>query len=1202
MGSSKRQTVGYHYRWAKHYGWCLPVDAVLAMKFGGVLGWIGRLTGNARVSINRPDLWGGESEQGGVVGEIDVEFGGDDQEINSYLAEVFGPKQSGNRGILSTVFRGGRYGAYVPNPKPMALKVERIFADWKDGEVWYPERARVTLVAPQSAAFYFALDDSGSMLEMTPNGKTRLANMQDAVGQVLTFIQANLIEAGAVVDICIVRYSGSASTMTRRGVSVGDMPALKAFAAGGSGSGNYTNFAAGCAPMTGFYGSVPGDMRRLAFFITDGEPNNPAGDPPGTVAQAARAIIDAISPRVSVHGINIDLSDTTYTDMVDNTGGAEVVAGGEPGALVDAVARVFSGTNGMNPAHIVYDAITYLKGHPVAMINDENFRAAADRFYSEGFGLCTRYDASQETPDQFIERICRVAGANCQPSRVDGLWRLDPVRDDYDPQSLPVITEVDIDMARLRYEPAVPVEMANSVRVEWYDPSSDEDRITPSDPALGHVRAVGGVIEQTRQYREIPAEALALRIARRDRTVMSVPVDRYTLPLKRNRRDLLLGNPVRLQLPSIGVAETVVRVGKAESGTHIEGGLTVTAAQVAAHLPSTVHIQPSPSEWVPPDYTPVPSPHQVAFELPYVALAAALPPGELQALTEDAGFAAVAASRPPTGTNFVLATAAGSNVLAEAGTFDWCPSAVVVEAADHMGTGFTLAGGSLLDRVAAGSWALWEGADGEFEIVRVDQLEDGLVLGRGCADTPPIEHPAGSRIWFCGEWLAADEQQYVGGETIQLRTLTRTSHGQLRAQDATALEVALEDRQARPYPPANVTINGMWPVVGVQAGNIVVEWNHRDRVLQADQLLEWGASSVGPELGTEYFVRAFDAISDMLLLEGDPVDGTTYSFDLEWTGQMRVEVVSLRDGLECWRAPTVEFAYENSEFQVFAGSGTFTVPAGVTAVDVVVVGGGGGGGSRQGGGGGGGGVVVSTVSVTPEDTIAVVVGDGGAGGTSGGRGSNGQSSQFGVIAALGGGGGGGRTSNNAGSPGGSGGGGGATSSISTSSGGSGAAGEGNAGGSGKTDQISLVVYPAGGGGGGAGSAGESVDMAGGVSNGGDGGVGVQFAQFSAYGDGGWFAGGGGGGAGSGLTEGGGPVAQYGGSGGKGGGGAGKSVDEDGFVAHGDPGLPNTGGGGGASSDGASTGGPGGSGIVIVSWPAGRLPPTVSARRAITVTV
>lgn len=78
-----------------------------------------------------------------------------------------------------------------------------------------------------------------------------------------------------------------------------------------------------------------------------------------------------------------------------------------------------------------------------------------------------------------------------------------------------------------------------------------------------------------------------------------------------------------------------------------------------------------------------------------------------------------------------------------------------------------------------------------------------------------------------------------------------------------------------------------------------------------------------------------------------------------------------------------------SNMQVFTGSGTFTVPAGVTKVKVTVVGGGGSSGNSSvtnsgncgSGGGGGGGAAIKIVSgLTPNGTVAVTVG--GASGTS----------------------------------------------------------------------------------------------------------------------------------------------------------------------------------------------------------------------------
>jgi hypothetical protein len=79
--------------------------------------------------------------------------------------------------------------------------------------------------------------------------------------------------------------------------------------------------------------------------------------------------------------------------------------------------------------------------------------------------------------------------------------------------------------------------------------------------------------------------------------------------------------------------------------------------------------------------------------------------------------------------------------------------------------------------------------------------------------------------------------------------------------------------------------------------------------------------------------------------------------------------------------------------QRFTSSGTWTAPAGVTAVTATVVGGGGGGGASgnstansnynfPAGGGAGGVVTTETVSVTPGTTYSVVVGAGGSKGVS----------------------------------------------------------------------------------------------------------------------------------------------------------------------------------------------------------------------------
>lgn len=87
-----------------------------------------------------------------------------------------------------------------------------------------------------------------------------------------------------------------------------------------------------------------------------------------------------------------------------------------------------------------------------------------------------------------------------------------------------------------------------------------------------------------------------------------------------------------------------------------------------------------------------------------------------------------------------------------------------------------------------------------------------------------------------------------------------------------------------------------------------------------------------------------------------------------------------------------------------SGSGTWTVPPGISRIDYLVVGGGGGGGN-YGGGGAGALYQVASVSVTPSQTIVGTIGVGGAAGNASSAGGNGGDSVFNNVTAYGGGGG-----------------------------------------------------------------------------------------------------------------------------------------------------------------------------------------------------
>ncbi len=260
---------------------------------------------------------------------------------------------------------------------------------------------------------------------------------------------------------------------------------------------------------------------------------------------------------------------------------------------------------------------------------------------------------------------------------------------------------------------------------------------------------------------------------------------------------------------------------------------------------------------------------------------------------------------------------------------------------------------------------------------------------------------------------------------------------------------------------------------------------------------------------------------------------------------------------------------EGYTIHTFTSSGTFTPNAAGSVEVLVVAGGGGGGGSYYGGGGGAGGLVYQSSRAVAAQAYTVTVGAGGAGGQNIARGSNGSNSAFDTITAVGGGGGGSYSANPASGYAGGSGGGAATDGATPRTGGAatqgnsgGGTGYGNAGG----NSIYSAPYYAGGGGGGAGAVGANA-----VTGGGNGGAGLQYSQFSTVGGSpaGWFAGGGGAGSYSAPA----------GIGGNGGGGNGTTS------GWGKNATANTGGGGGGGEYDPSNGGNGGSGIVIVRYPA-----------------
>ena len=557
----------------------------------------------------------------------------------------------------------------------------------------------------------------------------------------------------------------------------------------------------------------------------------------------------------------------------------------------------------MNPAHILYETYTNRengRGLDRSMLDDAAWRAAALTLFNEGFGLCIGWKRSQGTLADFRDQICEHIGAYCGPDRNTGLITLKLIRDDYDVEDLPLFDEDSGLLSIEDDETGSAVQAPSQLYVEFVDAITGKKRRARAvNPAIAQVQ--GGPSSETKSYPAIPTGDLAARVAQRDMRVKASNLRKYKVKLDRRAANIGPADPFRIRSLKRGIAEVVVRAGRIEDGTLVNGTITITCLQDVFGLPSSSFVVVPPSGYVPPDRTPYAPTLRRLMEVPYRELAGLIDQANLSLLDVTAAWAVSLAARPSgLSLSYSLLTRPGtSGSFTDRGTADWCPTALLVSAlpASAGPNVVTVTAALDLDQVAIGQAALLDD-----EILRVDaiNLTTGQVtLARGCADTVPAPHAAGARIWFYDGFEGADETEYTSGVTIQAKLLTNTSEGQLAEGLAVADSLALVGRQGRPYPPGRFQVGGSYYPSAI-VGDVAVSFVNRNRLSQADQLIDSAFGDVTPEAGMSYEALLKRADNDLLLARETGLSPLTLSTPYE--GQVKLELWALRSGLRSFQA------------------------------------------------------------------------------------------------------------------------------------------------------------------------------------------------------------------------------------------------------------------------------------------------------------
>ncbi|MDF7669892.1 phage tail protein [Orbaceae bacterium ESL0721] len=531
----------------------------------------------------------------------------------------------------------------------------------------------------------------------------------------------------------------------------------------------------------------------------------------------------------------------------------------EKNALYREIESNIREIHAMNPAHILIECATnrdWGRGLSFDDIDLESFKQSADKLYDEKFGLCFRYNR-QDKLDTFVQQILDHIGAAQYADLSTGKLKLKLIRDDYDVDKLPLFT-YDNGILSVQDDDSASIDAApNEVAVTYHNPVTNEDAEVRAQN-LASIQAVG-LISSSTDYKALPTHDLAARVAQRDLETSVAGITRLVIKFDRRGGVLEPASCFRVSLPDRDIDNMILRVGKIEEQD--DGAFLITGVQDVFGFSSTSYSSNQQgSEWIAPDQSVNIVTDVKLIELPYAVLVNTLSTADLAYVHETAGYIGVMATAPSAlSINYLLQSRAQGADFTTKNQGDWIPSGQLITTIDRLTTTFEI-DSDYLPKVGDGIMI-------DDEIMRIDTIDVEnriITAGRGCLDTLPSCHYAGSTIRLYDN-LDTDNIEYMSGEKVDVKLLTQTSVDTLDENIAPIESIIMSHRQIRPYLPGKIAINTvLYPEEITKSDKYVLTFVHRDRVMQADRLIDCMADNIGPEQGTTYHIEITDTSNNVI--------------------------------------------------------------------------------------------------------------------------------------------------------------------------------------------------------------------------------------------------------------------------------------------------------------------------------------------------
>lgn len=507
------------------------------------------------------------------------------------------------------------------------------------------------------------------------------------------------------------------------------------------------------------------------------------------------------------------------------------------------------GNDDCNPVEVLYTIlISQWAGLGVAAsdIDATTFTAAATTVFNEGLGVSGQVAQSSD-PKDVIEELLRVIDGLIYEDPTTGKIVLTLIREDYTVGSLPTLDETNI-ISVADFSRSTWAETTNQLRGVYKSREQEYSSKAAILNDLANVSMTGSTRSNTVQLPFVKLPGVANTVVTRDLKAISLPLISATLVVNREATTYFPGSVVKVNLPSRGVSNLVMRVQKYDLGTLDDSAIKLELMQDRFAVSGTVFADPPDTFFSPitddasdvTTYKLLEAPRFLVNRAIDQQLATSAADSHLYYLPEKPSAANVA----------YLPRVSEDNGTTYGNDNDYtlfAPTARLAAAYTEQGTDeYDTSVGINIDTVsdtsALTTQAVIDIRAGEGLILINDEIlayESFTDLGggsyrlnnvwRGCLDTVPANHADNDVVYFINTLDHFGENNFTGDEALDVKFISRTGTNSLPESSATTREITLANRPELPLPVDNLLIEGDRFPVFIAGSNINFSWARRDK-------------------------------------------------------------------------------------------------------------------------------------------------------------------------------------------------------------------------------------------------------------------------------------------------------------------------------------------------------------------------------------